>query len=211
MLNNSELTNTPSDMKALKPRTSLRTFIAIKPDAKAVARLYHDLDRLKGSLNDDNLRWIPVQNWHITLAFLGNKTLIDIDLLTTSLAQVSENHSPFTLTFSRFDWFPSLFKAKVLAYIAQPSDDLSALMKSINNAARPSGKQQEANGICGHLSVARPKQKPVTPITSLLTCNTESWVDEFSIFESKLSQNGARYREIERFKLKIFRLPGRKF
>lgn len=194
-------------MKPLKPRPTVRTFIAIQPDTQCVENIYRYVDSIKPLLSDGNLRWIPPQNWHITLAFLGNKTHKDLDLLTSTLSLISENHSPFTITFTHFDWFPSLFKPKVLACIAQPSEEFNALTKSIFPLIKTQGAQKREQDTLGHLSVARPKQKQVMPLDTLIDCNTETWAEGFSLFESELRPEGARYHEIAYFELKKSRHP----
>ena len=47
-------------------------FVAVRPDERAVDELQHALEPVRRSPTASVLRWQPVTQWHITLAFLGD-------------------------------------------------------------------------------------------------------------------------------------------
>lgn len=75
--------------------TTIRVFLALAPPddakdelARALAPAYEEYPRL---------RWNRIEDWHITLAFLGELPLTTVPLLMPPLAELTTRHRPLRL------------------------------------------------------------------------------------------------------------------
>ncbi|MBG0826454.1 RNA 2',3'-cyclic phosphodiesterase [Planomonospora sp. ID67723] len=61
-----------------------------------------------------HLRWIDQENWHLTLAFLGEVAEEVLPELEIRLGRAASRHAPMTLAFTGAGAFPSARRARVL-------------------------------------------------------------------------------------------------
>jgi len=78
----------------------LRAFIAIELPKELQDALDKQTTRLRQSLGDDLVRWIPTQNMHLTLKFIGNIAVSHVEFLKQLITQTADSHSPFDLQIS---------------------------------------------------------------------------------------------------------------
>jgi 2'-5' RNA ligase len=98
------------------------------------------------------LRWVPPQNWHITVAFLGDAGAGRVADLETRLARAAARHSPMTLSLSGSGHFGS----RVL-YVGVAGDRpaLERLADSVSAAARRAKVVVDDRPYRPHLTLAR--------------------------------------------------------
>lgn len=129
-----------------------RAFVAVvPPDA-----VLEELQTRVGGLTDDTtpLRWLPRQQWHLTLAFLGG--VDDADGLTGSLAGAARAVAPFALQLGGGGAFPSPRRASVLwVGVAAGGADLTALATTVSAASEGFARHAEDRPYHPHLTVAR--------------------------------------------------------
>jgi 2'-5' RNA ligase len=70
----------------------LRAFIAIELSEQLQDALEKQTTRLRQSLGDELIRWIPTQNMHLTLKFIGNIAASHVEF-----SQADFSNSRFTL------------------------------------------------------------------------------------------------------------------
>lgn len=71
----------------------MRLFVGITPTAEALAHAVGALDQRVGRAAPD-MRWVPEERWHVTLAFLGEVDPDRIPGLTAQLDEVAAAHPP---------------------------------------------------------------------------------------------------------------------
>jgi 2'-5' RNA ligase len=76
----------------------MRAFVALIPPAQALAELADAVDPLRAAQPD--LRWTPPEQWHLTLAFLGDVDERVLPQLTERLARAARRHRRMELTFA---------------------------------------------------------------------------------------------------------------
>ena len=59
----------------------IRAFIAIELSSEIYARLNEVEDQLQKRLEGGVIRWVPAQNIHLTLKFLGDVSLANLEVL----------------------------------------------------------------------------------------------------------------------------------
>lgn len=135
----------------------MRLFAAITPpDA-----LRRDLDAAMGS-RDPRLRWVPPDQWHITVAFYGDVPAEVADSLLTRLERVASRAEPFHLELAQLGGFPSARRARV-TYVAV-SGDAAALRRLADRctaAGRRVGLDLEERRFHAHLTLGRSRTEPV--------------------------------------------------
>lgn len=98
------------------------------------------------------LRWVPSEQMHITLAFLGEVTPEQCPELERRLARVSERYAPMTLHLAGAGRFGSR------ALFLRPAGDLVPLGRlgdSAGAAARRAGLKLQDRPFRAHLTLAR--------------------------------------------------------
>jgi 2'-5' RNA ligase len=70
----------------------VRLFVGITPTAEALTHAAGAVDRIASTTPD--LRWVPPQRWHVTLAFLGEVDPDRVPRLSAQLDAVAAVHPP---------------------------------------------------------------------------------------------------------------------
>jgi RNA 2',3'-cyclic 3'-phosphodiesterase len=152
---------------------------------------------LEGSV--PSARWVPVQNIHVTLAFLGRVDEERIGPLAAAIADAVQDHVDFTVRLGELGAFPSVRRARVIwAGLDDPSRGLAGLADSVAEAAEPLGFRREARAFQSHATIARlkvpaPVELAVTPAPLTFA------VERISLFESHLQRPAPVYEELATF------------
>lgn len=183
----------------------MRLFLGFAP-AGAERELFGLCDRLSqgersGLPGGDTLRWVPPENWHITVAFLGEVNERNLGKLSDVIAPIVQERAPLYAELDGLEWFPSPLKPRMLALHVNPTPALLELQSAVSASLRREGFQLENREYRPHLTLARlkgsrkqfepPALMPIQPMTAELS--------ELVLFES---HQGARpYVPVQRFEL----------
>ena len=183
----------------------MRLFLGFAP-AGAEREIFGLCDRLSavahsGLPDSETLRWVPPENWHITVAFLGEIAERSLGKLSDAVAPVVSERAPLSVQLDRLEWFPSPLKPRMLALHVDACPALLELQSAVTAALRREGFQLEQRAYRPHLTLARlrgsrkalepPALMPVQPMTAELA--------ELVLFES---HRGARpYIPVQHFEL----------
>ena len=128
----------------------MRLFVALAPPGEAVEELQGVTAGLPALAV--GLRWTRPEQWHVTLAFLGEVDEDTANELTRRLSRVATRHPPLSLAFSG----GGRFGPRVLWTAVQGDRDrLRRLADSVRAAARRSHVQVEHRPYRPHLTLAR--------------------------------------------------------
>ena len=112
---------------------TIRAFIAIELPAE----LRQQLARLQARLKADSqpiIRWVNPDSIHLTLKFLGNIPISDIDLITQAMANVAKGITPFYLETKALGAFPDLKRVQVVWLgLGGEVDKLKKLQQLVEN------------------------------------------------------------------------------
>src|ERR1700681_1095754 len=127
----------------------MRLFIAIElPDDLKMA-----LGRLK--VDVPGTRWVPTEQLHLTLAFLGEVEEKTAGELSEGLALIQT--PPFQLCFSGPGCFPDCRRPRVLWAGLEPHPRLMHLAAEVHGAALACSIPQEERPFSPHITLARLK------------------------------------------------------
>lgn len=104
----------------------MRLFIAVEFEKEVIAALCSFYDELR--VRADKVRFVPVENLHLTLFFLGNTPENKLEEINKALQSIGENNSPFKLELNnRLATFDAGNPARVVWVGVK--NDLSALQR----------------------------------------------------------------------------------
>ena len=150
----------------------------------------------------ESLRLTPERNLHVTLKFLGLMAEEAIPELSLHLAQVCAKHQVFNYHCRGLGHFKQSIWLGV-----DPSPELQALSKDIENCCALLGFAAEQKRFTPHVTIAR-YGKAARPPRSNLTdrFGEQEWfvgaISEACLFKSETLPAGAKYTVIERYPLK---------
>jgi 2'-5' RNA ligase len=137
---------------------TIRTFIAIELTAPILERLYDLQSRMQEDLPPKLLRWVRPEGIHLTLVFLGDIPVEQVEPVAEALREACAEHSPFTVSFTGMGCFPSLRRPRVVwVGVEEPSGALTRLQRDIEQALVPLGFKPERRAFTPHLTLGRVK------------------------------------------------------
>ena len=183
---------------------TIRAFYAIKLNDEirdATQQVIKNLQSLEWS---QNVRWVSVENLHITLRFLGDVTESQLDQMNVAFTDKLETISPFSILFKEPRLFPHFRKPKVVAILVPHNDSLNQLAEVLEHCAISAGLEPQTRQFKAHLTLGRcnksfPKRIKIEPMPFSLTLP----VNNVSLYQSILSESGPTYIE-----QKVFSLSG---
>lgn len=176
----------------------MRLFIAIElPDELKV-----ELARLRAALC--GARWVPAGQIHLTLAFLGEVDQATTTELTTQLADIHTD--AFRLSLAGIGCFPDLRRPRVLWIGVKAEPKLLRLAKIIQQTLLAAGISLEERPFSPHITLARLKLPAARELGAFLDRHGRKTfqpflVREFTLFQSRLSRDGAEHIPVRSFPL----------
>jgi 2'-5' RNA ligase len=173
----------------------MRLFIALWPPAQAVDELTLAAAGARALAPD--LRWVPAQQWHLTLAFLGEVADQRRPELTRRLARAAARHPPLRLRFADAGRFGDRVLLMKVAGDREPLRDLAA---SVTAAAGRAGLAVEDRPYRPHLTLARSSRgADLRPLVAALRsyCGVDWTATHLQLVHSRPGSAPARATEYE--------------
>ncbi|HZG08823.1 MAG TPA: RNA 2',3'-cyclic phosphodiesterase [Allosphingosinicella sp.] len=176
-----------------------RLFVAIRPPRPIREHL---LGLMQGVAD---ARWQDEEQLHLTLRFIGEvdgRTADDVDATLSSV-----RHPPFTIALSGLGAFERRGSPLALWAGVAPHDSLKALHKKVDQAlVRGAGLEPERRAYLPHITLAR-FGRGGGPLGGMVergaaVSSQPFEVDSFSLYESRLTPDGALYTLAARYALR---------
>lgn len=149
-----------------------------------------------------NLRWLKVDNLHVTVYFLGNVEEKKLKKIVKKLEYVCLKLKPFKLEFSKLVFAPSKNPYMLWAVFKNTYHDFSSLVNTVSHALAefnlPVKKRKKA---VPHITLARfiDKNTSIPKLNQKLTISTSLLVDKMVLFESKQLKDEVQYSSLMEF------------
>ncbi|HWR65694.1 MAG TPA: RNA 2',3'-cyclic phosphodiesterase [Bellilinea sp.] len=189
--------------------TLIRAFIAITLPSEIKTELESTIQKFKAQ-RVKGVRWVAVENIHLTLRFLGDTSPADLEQLTKLLQAESTAYHSFSAEVASVGAFPNSKRPRVIWVGFQAPAVLNELVASIESAARSIGIQPEERGFSPHLTLGRVK-KDASPadilnlgaaLKSIDVGSLDGFsVTHFTLFRSDLRPQGPLYSVLAQFNL----------
>lgn len=179
----------------------MRAFIAIDLPDSIRQTFAREQKRFRVVCRD--ARWTRPEGIHLTLKFLGQISDAKAGQVVKAL-QSMERFNSFTVRVQGFGFFPDAKRPKVFWAGLDAPEDLAHLAGEVESAMASLGFPRENRAFKPHLTLARFKiPQPQPGLQSLLNREEEALlgsfaVSDFFLWESKLSPQGAEYRQVAR-------------
>ena len=183
----------------------LRAFIAIEFPASTLDAIERQTARLRQTLGNDIVRWVPTQNMHLTLKFIGDIAVSHIDFLKQLLTREAESHKQFDLQLGGLGSFPTSRRPRILWIGIHAPTELASLQKSIETGTSRLGYQQEERPFSPHLTIGRARQNIGLPELQKVRAALDSiqigsistaHIDTMHLFKSDLQPGGSVYTKL---------------
>ena len=133
---------------------NIRSFIAIQLAPDVNRHSTRMLQRLRQS--NDGIKWVPADNLHLTLKFLGDVDNTEVPGVCNVIHRVCSHHAPFHLDFGGTGGFPSLERPRILyAGVNDASGTLTKIVSQLETSLAELGFKQEPRDYIPHLTLGR--------------------------------------------------------
>ena len=184
---------------------TIRTFIAI--DINVEKPLQDKWQEIKDLLQSEQIKWVDGDKLHLTLFFLGDTPIKNIDGIANRLEKELYGKKEFKIAIQGFGYFGSASNPKVFWTGVSKSDELILVKDSVTKALNAYGFIEEHREFSAHITLARIKfMKQPKLLTNFIQQNKsiifqESVVDRIILYNSDLRPSGPIYTPIKEIKL----------
>lgn len=187
---------------------TIRSFISIPITPAITSAAIKIIKKLKPF--DDGIKWVPLDNMHLTLKFLGEVDNVEVHDVCKTIRRVTETLEPFELRFSGTGGFPNALKPRILyAGVDDPTGNLVTLVAGLEKELADLGFKPEPRDYTPHLTLGRTRSNSRRAGNELVDAMTalgdvilgEMVVDEVNLMGSFLDKAGPTYQVMDTIEL----------
>lgn len=178
----------------------MRLFIALPlPDEveTLLGKLIADFRQKSG-----NVKWVPPENVHLTLKFLGDTDEQLVSKISREIDEVARQHGVIETVVDQVGGFPNLRRPRVIwVGISQNIEAASRIARQVDLAMRKLRFEKEKRPFKAHLTLGRVRQgRPVDELAEYIEKYTFEpvplYLDRLTLFKSTLTPKGAIYERL---------------
>ena len=181
----------------------MRAFVGVPVDKAVAARIY----AVRTAFGDGAVRWIPAENLHLTLKFLGNVEEAQVASIRSVLREALAGAVAVPVTAAGLGVFPDARRPRVL-WVGLAGRELARLAGRVEGALEPLGFENAATAFRPHATIGRwrrPELRGKDLREELARWRDREFgtfrIDEVTLFRSVLQPAGAVYTALEVFPL----------
>lgn len=187
---------------------ALRLFVALALPPEAREALAAAQRRMRKAAGDAEVKWVPPENAHLTLQFLGAVAEEKVAELSAAIGAAARSSRPLVLAIAGAGGFPGAKRPRVLwAGLEGDREPLAALVADLGARLAPLGFPPETRPFSPHLTLGRTRdprgarglEAAIEAAAKGEPCTFR--VAEVTLFRSHLSPRGARYEALQTFPL----------
>ena len=174
-----------------------RLFVAVRPPEPIRDLLIDAMD------DNPDFRWQNDEQLHLTLRFIGEVDRPIAEDLANALSRVRAER--FSIRINGVGRFEQRSGGALWAGV-EPKEPVAALAAKVERACQQVGLEPEHRAFHPHITLARWKGRRSREVQAYLEAHrglsSEPFtVDDFMLFESRLSRHGAQYEPVETYAL----------
>lgn len=183
-------------------QNTIRAFVAVRLPLELAATLHKKARNRAGGTLVNKMRWVPPQQQHVTLHFLGECTEEQISRYSHYLESAFTNALAFTGMTGRYEVFPDANRPRVLALSMHSGQQLNNLARICEEGAVACGLRQELRNFRPHVTLARFRQHHhVSPRHFFNMPSFRMSISEVVLMQSESGREGTTYRTLKTFPL----------
>ena len=133
-----------------------RVFVAIELPVAVRRKVIEHIDSLRDAVPNARASWIREGNLHLTLKFLGDIPVPNVEKLSAAASIAGTRVEPFEIILEGCGAFPPRGQPRVLWIgIDDPSGQLASLHAALEDECAKAGFPREARPFHPHLTIAR--------------------------------------------------------
>jgi len=184
----------------------VRSFIAVNLNLE----IKEYLTSLQVSLYvpETKIKWVKKDNLHLTMKFLGDISVEQMELIKSALKEITSRYSPFIIKLSsNLGTFPTYKMPRVVwVGIKKGANELEKLYNSLEANLFKKGFPKEDKGFSDHITIGRvkfirDKDNFIQILKGIEVTNFTQEVDSIDLMESKLTPSGPIYNITAKFPL----------
>ena len=158
----------------------------------------------------ERMRWVPNENLHLTLRFIGEVSTLDAEDIVVALKHIRV--PPFEVRFGELGSFSSGNRVRSLWMGLEETSDLRNLKRSVDKRLTSAGVEPDSRKYIPHVTLGRvgsrlPNLSQFLNWASLVSHPTVK-IDHCVLFSSMLSKSGSKYIPIHTYSLVYPESPG---
>jgi 2'-5' RNA ligase len=183
----------------------IRAFIAIDLSPEIQHHLDDVLVNYKNQLGSVPIRWVAVTNIHLTLKFLGDVSLANLNILTDMIQAEVSNHHQFEITVGGAGAFPNLRHPRVIWIGVEAPQELILIQNGIETTTARLGYAREERAFSPHLTLGRISRNATSQDLKTISQTLEktrvgflgaTLVEKVHLYRSDLRPTGAVYTQL---------------
>ena len=184
--------------------SQLRAFLAIDIDEDLKAKINKVIKEFKQI--DANIKYVDLENLHLTLKFFGDIDTEGIDLLSSKISNVVNDFDSFKIKIKGCGAFPNTKRIKVI-WLGLEDDEIvkklhDELDKEFVKLGFDKDKKFSSHLTIGRMKSAKGKNKVKSTIEEFEEVDIgEMSVDKIILKKSTLTPQGPIYEDLEIFEL----------
>jgi 2'-5' RNA ligase len=186
--------------RASRPEAKpLRSFVAVEVPEDVRAGLAEAVAPVRERF--PKARWVPTQNQHVTLKFLGSTYPRLVEWVTTTVGDVASRHEAFETRVEGLGVFPNARRARVLwAGLDDPASAFVRLATDLDEGLSKEFKPEQ-RAFTPHLTVARFDPPVQIDATEVRFESAPFEIDRIVLFRSHLRRPAPVYETLETYPL----------
>ncbi len=183
----------------------LRAFLAAELPSQLQEAIQTATASLRRILGQDLIRWVPSNNVHLTLKFLGDVAPSSLDLIEHMLRTETAKYQPFEAEVEGFGCYPNARRPRILWVGLQAPASLASLHRDLDAASARLGYPSEDREFSPHLTIGRVRQNASATDLQKIRSEVEhtqigrlgaTRVEAVHLFKSDLLPTGSVYTKL---------------
>jgi RNA 2',3'-cyclic 3'-phosphodiesterase len=183
----------------------IRAFIAIDLSQDIQNRLDELVNKYKSLLPQIPIRWVAGSNIHLTLKFLGDVSLSNLNILTDMIQAEVSSHHQFEISVGGAGAFPNTRQPRIIWVGVEAPPELTAIQNGIEATTGRLGYTREERAFSPHLTLGRVSRNATSQEVKVISKALEAikvgflgatCVEKVYLYKSDLQPTGAVYTQI---------------
>jgi len=176
-----------------------RVFIGIPIDEQSQQQINEILEPIKKSRRD--IRWVPVNNRHLTLAFMGNQAGSKVKSLLGLFNETYQQQTHFDFKLSLLTRFPEP-AGRIIALVDDSSEALDRLFQITLTFLQRNNVELNLKEFRPHITLGRLKKAKQVKSNFDQQTDINLNICNISFYQSTLSKSGSIYSVLKEIALK---------